>query len=209
MKFILPKALAALLLRTVKGSSRFLLVEPIHNSDELEFGKFGVRAEQLRSLHLLGFPVPDGLFFSLDQVAELPKNICSLLKGEIANLSGLYSLRTSAGQKHWGGVEAVLNIGISDDYVKEIAPKIGLRNALDLYRRFICSFSILVNDLEPEIFENLYYDQMRLLNVEDEQSLDERALNLIVKESKSEFDRLTGFEFPQLLTEQIDMVFYP
>jgi pyruvate,orthophosphate dikinase len=96
---------------------------------------------------------------------------------------------------------------MSDTYIQRLELKVGKWGSLEIYRRFIHNFSTSVYGLEPEIFEKICYDQMRLMNVEDESLLDEKALYSIVSLSKQKFREELGFEFPQSLQDQVDLAF--
>ena len=184
-----------------------LEIETIHKPGKLPIEKYGARAEQLRQLFNIGLPVPNGFFISMNSLTELVtkrnKDISEIFK----NLVGLYSLRSSPFDRSWGGIEAILNLGMSDSYVKEIEKEIGSRGALELYRRFIHNFSTVVHGLESEIFENLYYDQMRFLNIEDESLLDEKALSVIIEASKNRYKQEIGIDFPQKIEDQVTSAF--
>ena len=182
-------------------------VESIHNAGKLKFEDFGAKAVQIRRLFNIGLPVPAGFFIPKTLVALSAKAEESNIAQNFKGLQGLYSLRASPGERDWGSIDAILNLGMSDQYVKKIESKIGRRGALEIYRRFIHNFSTSVYGLEAEIFENIHYDQMRLLNVEDESFLDEDALLLIVSASKSKFKQELGIDFPQSLKNQIELAF--
>ena len=182
-------------------------IESIHSKTELEAGAFGAKAQKIRQLVNIGLSIPTGFFISKNVVAHAgitaKKNISQI----IGNLSGLYSLRASPTDRNWGSIDAILNLGMSDAYIKRLEVKVGKWGSLEIYKRFIHNFSISVYGLEPEIFEKICYDQMRLMNVEDESLLDEKALDSIVSLSKQKFREELGFEFPQSLQDQVDLAF--
>ena len=182
-------------------------IESIHSTTELEAETFGAKAQKIRQLVNIGLPIPPGFFISKNVAANVgitaKKNISQI----IGNLSGLYSLRASPTDRNWGSIDAILNLGMSDTYIQRLEVKVGKCGSLEIYRRFIHNFSTSVYGLEPEIFEKICYDQMRLMNVEDENLLDEKALYSIVSLSKQKFREELGFEFPQSLQDQVDLAF--
>ncbi|MDA9246405.1 pyruvate, phosphate dikinase [Rhodobacteraceae bacterium] len=182
-------------------------IESIHLKTELEAGTFGAKAQKIRQLVNIGLSIPTGFFISKNVVAHAgitaKKNISQI----IGNLSGLYSLRASPTDRNWGSIDAILNLGMSDTYIQRLEVKVGKWGSLEIYKRFIHNFSISVYGLEPEIFEKICYDQMRLMDVEDESLLDEKALDSIVSLSKQKFREELGFEFPQSLQDQVDLAF--
>ena len=182
-------------------------IEPIHHNTGLSAGVYGAKAVQIRQMVNIGLPVPGGFFISKNLVAKFENSINEKISTKIKNLNGLYSFRASPTDRDWGTVDAILNLGMTDDYIKKLQVDIGKREALEVYRRFIHNFSTLVYGLDSAIFEEIYYDQMRLMNVKDEALLDDKVLDLIVVASKSKFKDELGFEFPQSLEDQIDLAF--
>lgn len=182
-------------------------IEPIHKKADLQSGAYGAKSEQIRRLINIGLPVPAGFFIPSKLICEAvdAKNI--KISKEIQTIDSLYSLRASPMNRGWGSIDAILNLGMSDDYLKHLEVQIGKRNALEIYRRFIHNFSTFVYGLDPEIFENICDDQMRLMNVDDQSILDEAALDSIVAASKTRFRVEVGYDFPQNLKDQIDLAF--
>ena len=75
---------------------------------------------ELRQLFNIGLPVPNGFFISMNSLTELVTERNKDISEVFKNLVGLYSLRSSPFDRSWGGIEAILNLGMSDSYVKEI-----------------------------------------------------------------------------------------
>lgn len=182
-------------------------IEPIHGNTELQSSIYGAKAKQIRRLVNIGLPVPSGFFISKSLVADLEDLTKRKISDRIENLSGLYSLRASPNDRDWGSVDAILNLGMTDSYLEKLQFQVGKRGALEIYRRFIYNFSTSVYGLEPAMFEHIYYDQMRLMNVEDDSLLDDESLNIIVHASKRKFKDEVGYDFPQSLNDQVDLAF--
>ena len=133
----------------------------IHGDSELKTNIYGEKSELLRKLYNLGFPIPNGVLISADDVSCIASGQLEIGKEIFSTTHGLYSLRSSPKERYWGGVDAILNLGMTEQYVEVLGKEIGETSALELYRRFIQNFSVCVYNIEPEIFENLFYDQMR------------------------------------------------
>ena len=99
-------------------------IESIHSKTELEAGTFGAKAQKIRQLVNIGLSIPTGFFISKNVVAHAgitaKKNISQI----IGNLSGLYSLRASPTDRNWGSIDAILNLGMSDAYIKRLEVKV-------------------------------------------------------------------------------------
>ena len=118
---------------------------------------FGRRAADLARLTALGLPVPPGVALSFDCVAGLAAGGSMPALGPLpAGTGGLLALRCSPGERAWGGVSAVLNIGLCDRVVADLARRIGPDPAFELYRRFIVTFAHAVHGLDPTEFDAPY-----------------------------------------------------
>ena len=188
-------------------SAKLFDIEPIHKTGIIEAKDFGAKAVQLRSLTNLGLPVPAGFFISKGLVGKLINAPNTKISKEFKNLDGLYALRASPSQRDWGSIDAILNLGMNDAYVIKIAGVVGKKKAQEIYRRFIHNYSIAVYGLEPEMFESIYYDEMRSVNVTEGDMLDENTLSSIVEASKNKFKLEVGNNFPESLEEQLDLAF--
>ncbi len=174
------------------------------NSDTEVIAKtFGARGARLALMVKLGLPVPDGVILSSatvhaiangEAVPDLPEELMS---------GGLLSVRSSPENLDWGGPNAILNIGVTDEFVKTQIRKIGARGAMDLYRRFIQSYAVSVEHLDPEYFENLYYDQLKLADVDSEEALSDADLSSMLANCKALYEEEIGSPFPQDPTAQL------
>ncbi len=156
---------------------------------------FGARSVRLARVRDLGVPVPDGLALSFDFVEKFAQS------GIIPTFdlpSEFLSIRASAGQAAWGGVPAIMNVGLTDQNLTVLEKKIGRQGALEIYRRFIKTYGVRVEGLDPEDFENLYYDQLKL-----SPTLDAAALETLVETSMAFYADEVGQPFPQDAGEQL------
>ncbi|MEM9640921.1 MAG: pyruvate, phosphate dikinase [Pseudomonadota bacterium] len=156
----------------------------------------GQRAERLGRMIRLGLPVPPGIALSFETVAGLAEGERS---PELPGALGpIVAVRASPGDRRWGGPQSILNLGLCDDVIPALSQSIGQRGALEAYRRAIRSYAVRVGGLDPEDFENLYYDQMKLNRDLRAQDLEE-----VVRASKALYEDELGYAFPQDLTTQL------
>ena len=134
-------------------NSKRLKIEPIHKIGIVDARDFGAKGSQLRHLANLGLPVPNGFLMGSDIAREAITHGKFKISKNLRNLKGLYALRASPTDRDWGSVDAILNLGLSDFSLEEIGIRIGRREALELYRRFINNFGVSVFGLEPDLFE--------------------------------------------------------
>ncbi len=168
----------------------------LNSESEVLAKTFGARGARLALMVKLGLPVPDGLILSSatvraiangEPVPELPKELTS---------GGLLSVRSSPENLDWGGPNAILNIGMTDEFVIAQSRKIGVHGAMDLYRRFIQSYAVSVEHLDPEYFENLY-DQLKQGDVDGEEELSDADLSSMLAKCKVLYEAEVGAPFPQ------------
>ena len=120
------------------------MIIPLNTDIEVSNKTHGARGARLAAMAKLGLPVPDGVILSSamvqaiansDAFPDLPTELTS---------GGLLSVRSSPENLDWGGPNAILNIGMTDDFVKIQSREIGVRGAMDLYRRFIQGYAVNV-----------------------------------------------------------------
>ncbi len=114
---------------------------------------YGRRAYKLARLTELGLPVPPGVALSFDCVRRLAEG--GPMPTLPLDLGGgrLFVLRSSPEVRAWGGVSAILDIGICAATLPAIARRIGEEAALSLMCRFVQSYAVAVAGLDPEDFE--------------------------------------------------------
>ena len=139
-------------------------IEPIHKIGDLDPWEYGAKASQLRSLANLGLPVPEGFFLSTEVVNEASRNPTFKISNKFKSLDGLYVLRASPSDRDWGSIDAILNLGMNQDYVNKLELNIGRKAAFEVYRQFINNFSMFVFGLDSELFDYSDQKQMHLLD---------------------------------------------
>ncbi|GAW35954.1 pyruvate, phosphate dikinase [Roseovarius sp. A-2] len=152
----------------------------------------GGRAKCLQRLVRLDLPVPRTIALSFQAVhriaaGELP-DMAALLEpfGEVP----LLCVRPSSEDPDWGGPGAVLNIGINDARLKDLAERIGTRAAAEIYLRFVQSYAVHVARLDPDIFEDVPEDPVTGLP---------RALRAYEAETDEEFPQEPAVQLSEVL----------
>ncbi len=158
--------------------------------------QIGIRARRLARLAGSGLPVPQAV--ALDYAA-----VRALANGAEAPplpqaIGPIVSIRSSPGDAAWGGPPAMLNIGLTDANLPDLASRIGEVAAWEVYRRLIQTFGTQVCGLDAEAFDNLYYDQLKL-----SPQPGAADLKALVGEIKALFADETGAPFPQCPVAQL------
>ena len=151
----------------------------------------GGRAKCLQRLVRLDLPVPSTVALSFEMV----KSIAAGHKPDLDAILNQFSpddilcVRPSSESADWGGPSAILNIGMNDARYVELSDKLGQEAAVDLYLRFVQSYSINVARLDPDAFEHI-------------EGQDQAALAAALHAYSDE----TGEEFPQRISDQLTEV---
>ncbi|QPH54823.1 pyruvate, phosphate dikinase [Pontivivens ytuae] len=182
----------------------------LHEAGELDPARWGARGARLATLARLGVPVPRGMLLSTALVTRITdigadRVFAGQIAGRIAALGDdvLLSLRSSPPKPEWGGPEALLNIGVTDARLPAITQRVGRKGALELYFRLIEGYGTMVEGLDPEDFENLVADQMKVWSVGSEGELPAEARAALADEAKALYADETGHPFPQEPADQL------
>lgn len=170
----------------------------------LAAARWGARGARLAQLAALGLPVPRGLLLSTELTARIAQDgAAAHLVGDLSDVftslgdAVLLSLRASPPKAEWGGPEALLNIGITDDRLPALETRVGRPGALELYFRLIEGYATMVEGLDPEDFENLMADQVKYWSVASEGELPEESRETLVDQAKALYLDEVGEPFPQ------------
>ncbi len=115
----------------------------------------GGRAKCLQRLIRLDLPVPETVALSFEAVHRLAEGQAFDMKS-ILRVFGehtLLSVRPSSEDPDWGGPGAILNIGMNNLRHVELSNTHGPETADALYLRFVQTFAVHVERLDPELFE--------------------------------------------------------
>jgi pyruvate,orthophosphate dikinase len=177
----------------------------------------GGKGANLAEMANLGVPVPPG-FTITTEVCVLylknktyPKEVFQQIEEAIDKLEILnnkklgdagdpllVSVRSGARVSMPGMMDTVLNLGLTDKSVIELANKVNdERFAYDCYRRFISMFGDVVLGVEFEKFDSLITAKKKEMSVESDTDLDAKSLKELAERFKEVIKLEKGFEFPQ------------
>lgn len=162
----------------------------------------GNKGAQLCEMTRIGIPVPPGFvittqacrdYFKAGKIDdELKKEIKEALK-EIERRTGkkfggaenplLVSVRSGAPVSMPGMMDTILDLGLNDEIVEEMA-KNDEWFAFDTYRRFLYMFGSIVLGIDEEKFDRILEKKKEEENVEMDQELSVEALKKIVEDYK-------------------------
>ncbi|MEO0391586.1 MAG: putative PEP-binding protein, partial [Pseudomonadota bacterium] len=117
----------------------------------------GGRAKCLQRLARLDLPVPPTVALSFDAVHNIASghlpNIEAILKQFPKD--ALLCVRPSSEDPDWGGPSAILNIGMNDTRYQVLCDTLGPDPASALFTRFVQSYAIHVDRLDPDMFDEI------------------------------------------------------
>ena len=184
----------------------------------------GSKGANLAEMAALGLPVPPGMtiisgvctWYSEHQKHypdSLEKQVGQAL-AHVEALTGrtfgaarrplLLSVRAGSRQPVPGMMEAILNLGLTDETVEALAHETGdPAFAWDCYRRFIASYADAVMGLDRGYFEDVAEDVKSARGINLDTDLDADALRAIAAASKALITEEIGEDFPQSAHEQL------
>ena len=151
----------------------------------------GGRAKCLQRLVRLDLPVPRTVALSFEAVQRIAN-------GEMPDIAAIVSqfpddallcVRPSSEDPDWGGPGAVLNIGMNEDRLRRLSPKLGETAATAIFARFVESFAVDVARLDPDMFDNVKRDGVA-------------GLHDVLKAYEEELEE----PFPEALSDQLTAV---
>ncbi|WP_174232024.1 putative PEP-binding protein [Roseovarius sp. EL26] len=140
----------------------------------------GGRAKCLQRLVRLDLPVPDAVALSF-------KAVHGIAAGEMPDMAHILApfgdapilcVRPSSEDPDWGGPGAVLNIGMNEDRYRDLSEEMGEAAAATLYLRFVQSYAINVERLDPDMLDDVSSDPVEGLR---------EALNAYEEEAEEPF----------------------
>jgi len=140
-----------------KSDSQNPLVTLIAPDAPISAPRHGGRAKCLQRLVRLNLPVPRTVALSFEAV----HGIAGGRFPDMASLVGAFDpgalvcVRPSSADPDWGGPGAILNIGMNDARLADLAARIGRDAAAGLYLRFVQSYAIHVARLDPDLFDEI------------------------------------------------------
>ena len=117
----------------------------------------GGRAKCLQRLARLDLPVPTTVALSFDAVLDIAKGHFPDIDAILSQFpsDALLCVRPSSEDPDWGGPSAVLNIGMNDQRYETLCGTLGVEAATALFCRFVQSYAIHVDRLDPDMFDGI------------------------------------------------------
>ncbi len=147
--------------------------------------------------------LPDGL---KEEIINYVSNLESLSQKSFGNSESplLLSVRSGGMISMPGMMDSILNIGLNDDNVQNLAKAFNdERFALDSYRRLIQMYSNVVLGVEVDRFEAVIANKKRMDNVTSDADFNVEQLDWIINAYKNTVERFTNSPFPQDPQEQL------
>ena len=183
----------------------------------------GGKGANLAEMSKLGIQVPPGFtitteacnYFSKNK--KLPEGLKEEIINYVSNLESLsqksfgnsespllLSVRSGGMISMPGMMDSILNIGLNDDNVQNLAKAFNdERFALDSYRRLIQMYSNVVLGVEMDRFEAVIANKKRMDNVTSDADFNVEQLEWIINAYKNTVERFTNSPFPQDPHEQL------
>ena len=183
----------------------------------------GGKGANLAEMSKLGIQVPPGFtitteacnYFSKNK--KLPDGLKEKIINYVSNLENLsqksfgnsespllLSVRSGGMISMPGMMDSILNIGLNDDNVQNLAKAFNdERFALDSYRRLIQMYSNVVLGVEVDRFEAVIANKKRMDNVTSDADFNVEQLDWIINAYKNTVERFTNSPFPQDPQEQL------
>ena len=183
----------------------------------------GGKGANLAEMSNMGINVPPGFTITTEvcnyfiEHASLPDGLEGEIRSSIKELEALssktfgnegvpllLSVRSGGKISMPGMMDSILNIGLNDENVQNLAEAFDdERFALDSYRRLIQMYSNVVLGLEHERFEAVIANKKRMDNVESDADFNVEQLNWIIDAYKNTVERFSNAPFPQDPYEQL------
>ena len=185
----------------------------------------GGKGANLAEMASLGIPVPAGFTISTEvctyyyenkqtypsdlkeQVDTALAQVEKIMGAKFGATEGpllLVSVRSGARASMPGMMDTVLNLGLNDQTVLNLARNTGdERFAYDSYRRFIQMFSNVVLDIKSEHFEHLLEEHKEKVGKKFDVELTADDWKVLIAAYKKEVDKRLGRSFPQDPYEQL------
>ena len=147
--------------------------------------------------------LPDGL---KEEIINYVSNLESLSQKSFGNSESplLLSVRSGGMISMPGMMDSILNIGLNDDNVQNLAKAFNdERFAFDSYRRLIQMYSNVVLGVEMDRFEAVIANKKRMDHVTSDADFNVEQLEWIINAYKNTVERFTNSPFPQDPQEQL------
>ncbi len=183
----------------------------------------GGKGANLAEMSNMEIPVPPGFTITTEvcnyftENKNLPNSLDNEIRQSVSKLENLsdksfggvgtpllLSVRSGGRVSMPGMMDSILNIGLNDSNVSQLAEAFNdERFALDSYRRLIQMYSNVVLGVEHERFEAVLENKKRMDNVVSDADFNVDQLNWIINAYKNTVERFTDSLFPQEPYEQL------
>ena len=183
----------------------------------------GGKGANLAEMSKLGIQVPPGFTITTEACSyfsknkQLPDGLKDEIRSSVSLLENysqksfgtgssplLLSVRSGGMISMPGMMDSILNIGVNDENVVDLAKAFDdERFALDSYRRLIQMYSNVVLGVEHERFEAVIANKKRMDNVVSDADFNVDQLDWIINAYKNTVERFTNSPFPQDPYEQL------
>ena len=183
----------------------------------------GGKGANLAEMSNMEIPVPPGFTITTEvcnyftENKNLPNSLDNEIRQAVSKLENLsdkcfggegtpllLSVRSGGRVSMPGMMDSILNIGLNDRNVSQLAEAFNdERFALDSYRRLIQMYSNVVLGVEHERFEAVLANKKRMDNVVSDADFNVDQLNWIINAYKNTVERFTDSLFPQEPYEQL------
>jgi len=138
----------------VQNNPNTTLVTPIA---PISTATHGGRAKCLQRLARLDLPVPTTVALSFDAVHKIASENLPDIEAILEQFpqDALLCVRPSSEDPDWGGPSAILNIGMNDSRYEVLCGSLGTDAAAALFTRFVQSYAIHVDRLDPDMFDDI------------------------------------------------------
>ncbi|MBU0975834.1 MAG: PEP/pyruvate-binding domain-containing protein [Patescibacteria group bacterium] len=173
----------------------------------------GNKGRNLCDLKRMNIQVPQGFVITTDswreftltdkitaQISKSISNSLTLLEDETDKKFGdrkkplIISTRSSSRYSMPGILDTILNIGINDENVKDLADLVGEYTAYDSYRRLIQMFGTSISDVAPHKFGEVLEKKKKTGN---KRALSIAEIKEVIQDFKAILRKVTGMDFPQ------------
>jgi pyruvate,orthophosphate dikinase len=184
----------------------------------------GGKGANLAEMASLSLPVPPGFTITTEVCTayyasngKLPDGLAGEVEAALAHVGRavgmtfgdpraplLVSVRSGARASMPGMMDTILNLGLNDATVKEIAAKTGNeRFAYDSYRRFIQMYANVVLEVDHGVFEDILENHKNLAGMTLDTELGADDWREVIDAYKAAVEREKAKPFPQSTSEQL------
>ena len=186
---------------------------------EADAALLGAKGDSLVQMSGLGLPIPPGFIIAAgaslaycdtgkhspgleEQVGKAWERLESNLRG--LGRPSLVSVRCGSGDLIPGLMDSVLNLGINDENVENLARMSDSQDfAFDAYRRFVEMYGDAVLGVDRRHFEEILESYKARHDLELDTDLRARDWSALVKEYQKMIHKRTGMDFPRTREEQL------